>query len=249
VYAPAGSVPLGNETITLSGTGTGTESLGTLTFDVTCFCAGTRIRTPDGTVAVEDLAAGDRVLTAAGESAVVRWLGRQTVSTLFAGRLRVAPIRIRAGALAPNVPSRDLRVSPDHAIFIDGILVQAGALVNGQSIIREEQVPAVMTYYHVELDRHDLILAEDTPVETFVDNVDRLDFDNWEEHEALHPDAEPIAEMAYPRAKSARQVPYALRAVLARRVEEMGWGCPKWPEPAGRAFPGALRAALAGRLR
>lgn len=226
VYAPAGSVPLGNETITLTGTGTGTETLGTETFDVTCFCAGTRIRTPGGTVAVEELAAGDLVLTAAGESAVVRWLGRQTVSTFFAGKLRVAPIRIRAGALAPNVPSRDLRVSPDHAIFIDGILVQAGALVNGRSIIREDGVPPVIVYYHVELDRHDLILAEDTPVETFVDNVDRLGFDNWEEHQALHPDAEPIEEMPYPRAKAARQVPYALRALLARRIEEMGLGLP-----------------------
>jgi Hint domain len=53
------------------------------------------------------------------------------------------------------------------------------ALVNGVSIVRERNVPERLTYYHVELDDHSLLLAENTPAETFVDNVDRLAFDNW----------------------------------------------------------------------
>jgi hypothetical protein len=53
---------------------------------------------------------------------------------------------------------------------------------NGTSIVRETDVPEVFTYYHVEVDDHSLILAENTPSETFVDNVDRLNFDNWAEH-------------------------------------------------------------------
>ena len=49
--------------------------------------------------------------------------------------------------------------------------------------VRETNVPKVFTYYHVEIDDHSLIMAENTPAETFVDN-DRLNFDNWAEHEA-----------------------------------------------------------------
>ncbi|NNM57986.1 Hint domain-containing protein [Acidocella sp.] len=187
------------------------------TYDVICFYPGTLIATPDGEKAVETLRAGDLVLTAAGKSAPVRWMGRQTVSTRFADPLRVLPIHIKAGALAEGVPARDLLVSPDHALLIDGVLIQAAALVNGVSIFREANVPVTFTYHHVELADHSLILAENTPAETFVDNVDRMAFDNWAEHEALA-DASAITEMDLPRAKATRQVPVAIRAHLARRA-------------------------------
>ena len=104
----------------------------------------------------------------------IAWVGRSTVSTLFADLFRVLPIRIKANALGDNIPSRDLLLSPDHALFLDGVLVQAGALVNGTSIVREHDVPERFTYFHVELDDHSLILAENTPAETFIDNIDRV---------------------------------------------------------------------------
>jgi hypothetical protein len=97
------------------------------------------------------------------------------------------------------------------------VLIQAGALVNGTSIVRETNVPKTFVYYHVELDDHSLILAESTPSETFIDNVDRLGFDNWSEYEALYPQGKPLIEMSYPRAKACRQVPQALRRRLAER--------------------------------
>jgi hypothetical protein len=78
-------------------------------------------------------------------------------------------------------------------------------------------VPVTFTYYHVELDDHALIVVENTPAETFIDNVDRLAFDNWEEHEAYHPGGKSINEMERPRAKSYRQVPLRLREQLAKR--------------------------------
>jgi hypothetical protein len=182
-----------------------------------CFMAGTMVRTPGGEVAVEELERGDIVLTADGRSVPVTWLGVQTVSRLFADPNRVWPIRIKAHALADNVPSRDLLISPDHAILVDGVLVQAGALVNGTTVVREGNVPSTFTYYHVETEDHSLILAQDVPAETFIDNVDRMRFDNWNEHQALYPQGKAIAEMAYPRAQSARQVPRAIRLRLSGR--------------------------------
>ncbi|HUW80553.1 MAG TPA: Hint domain-containing protein, partial [Acidocella sp.] len=184
-----------------------------------CFMAGTSVRTPSGDVAVETLKTGDMVSLSDGHIAPVSWLGVQTVSMVFADPLRVLPIRIKAGALGEGLPGRDLLLSADHALLVDGILAQAGALVNGVSIIRETQVPTVFTYYHVEVADHSLILAENVPAETFVDNVDRMGFDNWAEHEALYGNAVAIVEMDYPRAKSARQVPQAIRNRLMARAE------------------------------
>jgi Hint domain/Lipase (class 3) len=182
-----------------------------------CFFSGTNIMSERGEVQVQHLKTGDLLRTVDDRVAPISWIGRRKVSTLFADPLRVFPIRIKKGAIGKNVPSRDLLLSPDHAILINDVLIQAGALVNGTSIIRETNVPQTFTYYHVELDDHSLILAENTPAETFIDNVDRLGFDNWKEHEALYPDGKPIVEMPYPRAKAHRQVPRSIREQLAER--------------------------------
>ena len=187
-----------------------------------CFMAGTMIRTPDGEAAIETLNVGDRVMTSDGVAKKVNWLGKQTVSTLFADPIRSFPIRVKAGALADNVPSRDLLVSPDHALLVDGVLIHAGALVNGTSITRETNVPKVFVYYHIELDDHSLILAENTPAETFVDNIDRMNFDNWAEFEALYPEGKAVEELPYPRAKAHRQVPVYIRVALAERAQAIG---------------------------
>ncbi|MCI4678010.1 Hint domain-containing protein [Rhodoblastus acidophilus] len=187
-----------------------------------CFLAGTMIRTPDGEAAIETLKRGDLVLTSEVVAKPVNWLGKQTVSRLFADPVRSLPIRVRAGALAQNVPVRDLLVSPDHALLVDGVLIHAGALVNGTSIVRETDMPQVFVYYHVELDDHSLILAENTPAETFVDNVDRMNFDNWAEFEALYPEGKAVEELPYPRAKAHRQVPVYIRVALADRAHAIG---------------------------
>lgn len=192
--------------------------------DVICFMPGTLIRTPAGDIAVESLRRGDLVIVADGRAVPVRWIGRQTVSTRFGDPLRVLPIRIMAGALDDHVPCRDLLVSPDHAVLVDDLLIQAGALVNGTSIVRERNVPERFTYRHVELDDHALVLAENTPAETFVDNIGRLAFDNWAEHEALYSDGRAIVELPYPRAKAARQLPHIIRTRLAVRGRKLYGG-------------------------
>jgi len=228
-YNNTADVPLlTDKSISVTATGIGGPgtftSTATETVHVICFYPGTMIATPAGQVAVETLKRGDMVLTQDGRSMPVSWLGRQTVSTVFTDKLRVLPIRIKAGALGENVPTRDLLISPDHAILVDGALIQAGALINGTSIVRESNVPQNFTYYHVEVDDHSLILAENTPAETFVDNVDRLAFDNWAEHQALYPEGKSINELPYPRAKSHRQVPVAIRVKLADRALAIGAG-------------------------
>lgn len=131
-----------------------------------CYCTGTSIRTDRGDVAVEQLAVGDRVVTAGGLRRPIRWIGRRTYPGLSA-LPSVRPVRIRAGALHDGVPARDLLVSPDHAVWLDGLFVAAGHLVNGTSITRGEPVRD-LTYWHVELDGHDLLMAEGVPAESFL---------------------------------------------------------------------------------
>jgi Hint domain len=189
---------------------------------ITCYCRGTLILTERGEVEVEALKPGDLVLTAAGEAKSINWIGRQTVSKRFADPLRAYPIRVRAGALADNSPSRDLFVSPDHALLVGGVMANAGALVNGTSITREQTIPDTFVYYHVELDDHSLILAEGAPAETFVDNDDRMGFDNWNEFQALYPQGKTVTELPYPRAKSRRQIPVSVRVALAERAIAVG---------------------------
>ena len=192
-----------------------------------CFAAGTPIATPDGERAVETLRAGDVVLTADGRAVPVKWVGRQTVHKLFTADHQFRPVRLRSGSLAENRPRVDLVVTADHALLLDDMLVQAGALVNGATI---ERVPSAelaerVTYYHLETEGHEVVLAAGVPAETFVDSVTRRRFDNYAEYEALHGDTgATIAEIAAPRIKSARQLPAALRERLAARTMTVGSG-------------------------
>jgi serralysin len=183
-----------------------------------CFCAGTRIATPAGETQVQNLRIGDLVLTTDGKAERVRWIRRQSIACRFADPLTTLPIRIREGAIADGIPSRDLYVSPAHAVAIGGILIHAGALVNGTSITQPRTAPDVFIYYHIELNSHALILAEGLAAESFIDNVDREHFDNWAEHEALFGDVAEMVELDMPRAKSARQVPRSVRSMLAGRA-------------------------------
>ena len=150
-----------------------------------CYCAGTLISTVRGDVRVEELAIGDEVLTLCSEPRPIKWIGRRSYRRPFMGR-NVTPILIKAGALSENVPQRDLYVSRDHAMYIDEVLIAAEHLVNGLSIVRCHDVDSVQ-YFHIELERHDVIFAEGAAAETFVDCNNRLMFHNAAEFDALYP--------------------------------------------------------------
>jgi len=183
----------------------------------TCLLAGTLIATPNGERHVQDLRPGDLVLTPDGEAVAIRWIGRQSAIAMVAGPEAV-PVVIRAGALNDGVPASDLCVSPDHAILVDGLLANARALVNGTSIVPMMQPPAQIDYYHLELDRHRLIIANGTAVESFVDDVSRSAFDNVDEWRALGLPPLSAEPLPYVKAKSERQLPQAVAARLADRA-------------------------------
>jgi hypothetical protein len=140
-----------------------------------CFLRGTLIRTAVGQVPVEHLAPGDRIVVAEGGDVPAIWIGHRRVdATRHPDRSAVWPIRIKAGTFAAGQPFRDLFLSPDHAVFVDGVLVPLKLLVNGASIV---QIPRPrVTYYHVELPEHAVILAEGLPVESYLDVGDRANF-------------------------------------------------------------------------
>ncbi len=143
--------------------------------DVICFASGTRIRTERGEVAVEDLRVGDQALTVAGGSRPIRWIGSRSLDDH--GRAlphNQQPIRIRTGAFGDGLPARDLFLSPGHPVLVGveadgsgGLLVPVMCLVNGISVAR---IPVEsITYWHVELDAHDILFAEGLGAESYLD--------------------------------------------------------------------------------
>ena len=155
---------------------------------VACFASGTRIMTASGPQPVEDLREGDTALTHDGRSRTIRWVGHRHLDLTRHPDPSVArPVRIAAGAFGDNQPSRTLRVSPDHALFVDGKLISARLLINGASIVSETECQSV-TYHHVELDEHDILLAEGMPAESYLDTGNRAIFANGGASMVLHPD-------------------------------------------------------------
>jgi Ca2+-binding RTX toxin-like protein len=149
---------------------------------IVCFAEGTRIVTPNGEDVVERLRAGDMVLAMRDGQAgfePLRWVGFMDVAVPrnAAMAAKTAPVLIRAGALAPGMPARDLRVSPDHAMEVDGHLIPAKHLVNGESIIQETWCRRVR-YFHLELEAHGLLLSEGTWSESYFDDGNRHAFNN-----------------------------------------------------------------------
>ena len=153
-----------------------------------CFVAGTRIATERGMQAVETLRAGDRVRTVLdGRLRPIIWLGhRQVDCRHHPNPTQVWPIRILAGVFGSGRPFRDLLLSPDHSVFIDGALIPVRYLVNGRTIAQE--ACDVVAYWHVELAEHDVLDAEGLPAESYLDTGNRSAFANGGAVMDLHPD-------------------------------------------------------------
>jgi ELWxxDGT repeat protein len=200
-----------------------------------CFAAGTRIRALDGEIPVENLRVGDPIVTHHGVARAIRWIGYRHIDLKrHVDPQRVMPVRIRADALANGVPRRDLLVSSDHALFIDGMLIPARLLLNGGSLVAETATRHI-TYYHVELDSHDILLAEGVPAESYLDTGNRGMFENAGSPLRLHPD------FADGQREALSCAPFVVEPGLvepiwrrlAARAEVLGWVRPRPPELTG----------------
>lgn len=156
-----------------------------------CFLKGTRILTDRGQQKIEDLRIGDLVATHRGTLEPIKWIGRMSYERAERKRWQseVAPVKVEASAIASGVPSRDLFLSQRHAIFNgEGALIPAKYLVNGETL--QIDAPAGLTrleYFQLEFEEHEIIFAEEMPVESFLGGDDlREMFSNFAEYLRLY---------------------------------------------------------------
>jgi len=154
-----------------------------------CFLRGMKILTLKGERSIEDLRIGDLVSTISGEPKRIKWIGRMRVDRQVLQDVARAPVKIARGAFNGVLPHSDLYVSYRHCLFINGLLMPAGDLINGTTITRAEPTTSdCIEYLHIELERHDVIFANGAPAETFLGDASRADFDNFDEYVALYGD-------------------------------------------------------------
>ncbi len=230
---------------------------GTLITDsMVCYCSGTRIRVVRGSgvadIAVEHLVVGDLAVTASGEHRPIRWLGHRSIDCRRHPRPQEAmPVRIAAHAFGENRPARDLLVSPGHSLCVDvvgEVLIPAMALINGTTITQED-VDSV-TYWHVELESHDILLAENMPAESYLEMGNRGFFaESGVVDLSASPDAPVVTHADFCRPfHTEGALVEVVRAQLGARATRLGWRL----EGAGAGRPpppGRWRADRAARAR
>jgi len=196
-------------------------SNGTFSITTVCFVTGTLIETTRGQIAVEDLAIGDLAVTASGAARPITWIGQRTIRAPMPAE---QPVRVMAGAFGEGLPRRDLFLSPGHAVCVsvmDEVFAPIDHLINGATIAQVE-VPEV-TYWHVELESHDVLLAEGLPAESYMDCGNRAWFGR--EHgrlQAVDAERDPTANYARPFVDRGPVVD-AIRQRLTARAEFLGW--------------------------
>lgn len=144
----------------LPGGGTGTQ----------CFLRGTYIRTPDGEVEVGTLKAGDMVTTASGEAKPIKRIGYRAVGPEEAAlNSDERPVKVAQGAIDDVTPGSDLYLSRNHALYLNGMLIPVGDLINGRTItVATDMAADTLEYFHIELDGHDVIFANGAACETLL---------------------------------------------------------------------------------
>jgi Hint domain-containing protein len=96
---------------------------------------------------------------------------------------------VSAGAFGDHKPARDLWLSPGHSIAAEGVLIPIKTLENGKTVAQHQL--STVEYWHVELDQHDIILAEGLPAESYLDTGNRTAFFNGGAFMEAHPDFQP----------------------------------------------------------
>ena len=142
-----------------------------------CFTPGTLIATPKGERRVEDLVAGDRVITRDNGIQDIRWVGRRTLDGEGLKQApHLQPVLIQQGALGFDLPERDMMVSPDHRMLVANdktalhfeereVLVAAKHLTGMAGV--DAVVTTTVTYIHFMFDRHEIVLSDGSWTESF----------------------------------------------------------------------------------
>ena len=145
--------------------------------EVACFLPGTLILTDRGEVAVEDLQTDATIITSSGQQRRLSWIGQGRALATRGRRGAATPVIVRKGSLSDNVPHHDLHITKGHSLYLDGALIPVEYLVNHRSILWDDHAQEV-TIYHLELDTHDVLLANGAPAESYRDDGNRWLFRN-----------------------------------------------------------------------
>ncbi|MCX7381548.1 MAG: Hint domain-containing protein [Alphaproteobacteria bacterium] len=202
------------------------------TFPNACFLAGTHILTLCGHIAVQELEIGDRIVLCRGAVAPVRWIGHRRIDcTRHPRPSEVLPVRVLAGAFGAGIPFADILLSPDHAVHANGVLIPVRYLVNGRSV--RQETASQVTYYHVELPSHGVLLAEGLPCESYLDTGNRNAFANGGSAMQLHPELASAIWSTRACAPLAIGGPVVaeVRRRLLDRAADLGFGLTADPTP------------------
>jgi hypothetical protein len=191
-----------------------------------CFARGTLIRTAHGEVPVEDLTHGSLVTTTGGELPV-KWVGRKILrrNASASWHPSVVPVRVSRFAIDDRTPQRNLYLSQEHCLLIDGVLIPVKHLVNERSIAFDDDAKTSETieYFCVELDTHQVVFAEGMAAETFRYGGGQIVWDNLGDYQDLygreHKVMSPFAPIC--RYKGGRAEVRALLRLAASRFVDM----------------------------
>jgi len=172
-------------TVTFTGTlasndfsvGNNTVTLTEIPAEVACFLPGTLIDTEHGEIPVERLKVGDKVRTLGGGLRPIKWIGTGTALATRGRRNAATPVIVQKGAIGDNLPHHDLRVTKGHALFLDDVLIPVEFLVNHRSLRWDDRAQEVQVF-HIELDVHDVLLANGVAAESYRDDGNRWLFRN-----------------------------------------------------------------------
>jgi len=152
-----------------------TDSMLAIHFTTECFVKGTKILTDRWYIPVEELRAGDTVMTYGGiHDNKYHMVVDPTLNPIVSIRKSVqkasrsaSPIVFAQNAFAPNKPFDKLVVSSNHGIVgRNGIMYAANKFVN-QTTIYQDPTMETITYYHLELAAHCAIMANGLLTETW----------------------------------------------------------------------------------